>query len=69
MFVFNFLHLFIPEVAARALALMGKSEDSLQESVLSFHHVGLRDTAQVCRRGGKSLYLLGISVALFLKLW
>lgn len=35
-----------------------RSEGNLQESVLSFHHVGPEDRTQVVRFGGKHLYLL-----------
>lgn len=35
-----------------------KSEDNCKESVLSFHHVGLRDQTEVIRLGGKHLYPL-----------
>lgn len=33
----------------------GNSEDSLQEYVLFFHHVGLEDGTQILRLGGKDL--------------
>lgn len=56
-------------MAACAVAHTGRSEGSLQESVLSFYYVGLRDGAQVRQRGSRSLYLLTGLVALFIKLW
>lgn len=33
-----------------------KTGDNLQEVVLSFHLVGLRDLKQACKLGGKCLY-------------
>lgn len=41
-----------------ATAQLVKSEESSQDSVLSFHHVGLGDQTQVVRFGGKCLYPL-----------
>lgn len=46
------------EIDNQATVHVGRSEDNLQESVPSFHHVGLRDQAQVIRLGGKHLYSL-----------
>jgi hypothetical protein len=39
----------------RAIALRWRSEDNLQEPVLSFHRVGPGDSIQVCQVGSKHL--------------
>lgn len=46
------------------------SEDNLEESVLSLHHVGPRDYTQIIRLGGKCLYLQrALSLALDFKIY
>lgn len=47
-----------------ASACSFKSEDSLQESILSFYYVVIKDTAQVVMFRGKFLYLPDILLAL-----
>lgn len=44
-----------------ATAQLVKSEESSQDSVLSFHHVGLGDQTQIVRFGGKCLYPLDLT--------
>lgn len=45
-------------MCACAMPCMRRSEDNASESVFSFHHVSLRDGAQVTRLGAKHLCLL-----------
>lgn len=51
------------EIDNQATVHVGRSEDNLQESVPSFHHVGLRDQAQVIRLGSWCFNPLGTSPA------
>ena len=48
-----------------------RSEDNLQEWVLSFHHVDPREQTQVVRLGSKCLYLLSYQepLTLVLSIW
>lgn len=55
-----------PSPTARAIVCMRKWEDSLRESVPSFHHIALGDWTQVTRHGTKCLYLLNHLTHLFL---
>lgn len=58
-FFFSFFFFFtLVCVCVCALAHMWRSEDNLQELVLSFDHVGSRDWTKVIWLGSKWLYLL-----------
>lgn len=46
------------EVGMYMLTHMGKSDNNVQELILSFHHIGSRDQTQADQLDSKYLYLL-----------
>jgi hypothetical protein len=54
---FNVLHFIYLCECMHALVLMWRSENSIQESVLSFYHLSPRNQTQVLKLGGCCLYL------------